>query len=309
MRTPSRIALSASTICQLNCPLCTVSYRKNGKADANGPGWGHLKFIDFKKLLDQNPQIRSAELSWKGEIFLNPELKNIIEYAYKRGVELRADRGVNLNNVSKDTLECLVKYKFKSLTISLDGASQKVYKIYRRNGDFNRVKKNIIIINYFKNKYSSELPYLTWQFIIFGHNEHEILKAKRFAACLGMKFKTRLSWDSTYSPAKNAYSREGFAKKYGHDYLSYACKDLITSPVINYDGMLFGCCENDRTSFGNVFKNGLSKCLSSKEYSRMIGVAFGIFKSSKDIPCYYCKIYKNNSGGMDQKRIKRGICG
>ena len=309
MKLPLKIRLCASTICQLGCVLCDAPHRKYTK----GPfAYGYLGFKNFKKLLDQNPQLKFIELSWKGEIFLNPELKDIIKYAYQQRVELSADGGVNLNDVSEEIIESLVKYKFKSLTISIDGASQKIYSLYRVNGDFDTVIKNIILINHYKKKYNSALPHLCWQFIVFDHNKHEILAAKKNANSLNMAFKTKLSWDSRYSPVKNKnllsdetgleiVSREAFLQKYGYNYMKRACRQVIFEPAINFDGTLFGCCLNSNFPFSNIFVHGLRKSLSDKRYMHMIGVVLGRVKPNPDIYCYHCSVYKNSI--RDRKKL------
>ncbi|MBI2134868.1 hypothetical protein HYU09_02680, partial [Candidatus Woesearchaeota archaeon] len=130
------VRLEASSVCQLRCPACTTGNRRNKEGVI---GWGILKFTDFKKFIDNNPSVKNIELSNYGEIFLNRDLKNIIKYAYEKGVFLSAGNGVNLNNISEEIIECLVKYKFKHLLVSIDGASNDTYKIYRIGGDFDRV--------------------------------------------------------------------------------------------------------------------------------------------------------------------------
>ena len=185
---PKRIRIEACSLCQLNCPACTTR-RLEKKAPKD---WlGYLKFDDFKKFVDDN-KFDEIELSNNGEIFLNPELDEIIKYAYYKDISLTAGNGVNLNTVSEATLENLVKYKFKKMTVSLDGATPETYKIYRVGGDFNKVIDNIKKINYFKKKYNSEFPKLTWQFIPFGHNEHEILLAKKKAQELNISDTTNM---------------------------------------------------------------------------------------------------------------------
>ena len=180
---PKKIRLEACSLCQLNCPECqTRLHEKQAPKD-----WlGYLKYEDFKKFVDNN-KFREIELANKGEIFLNPELDEIIKYANLKGIRLTADTGVNFNDVSETTLENLVKYKFKRISISIDGATPETYSIYRRGGDFNKVINNIKKVNQFKEKYASEFPRLTWNFIVFGHNEHEIESAKKKAKELGMK--------------------------------------------------------------------------------------------------------------------------
>ena len=62
-------------------------------------GSGFLRFEHFRALLDENPQLQEIELANYGEIFLNPELLQIVTLAHERDVRLTADVGANLNDV------------------------------------------------------------------------------------------------------------------------------------------------------------------------------------------------------------------
>jgi hypothetical protein len=44
-------------------------------------GAGHLSLADFEALLDRNPLIEQVELSNYGEMFLNPQLADILDFA------------------------------------------------------------------------------------------------------------------------------------------------------------------------------------------------------------------------------------
>ena len=125
--------LEASSMCQLKCPLCETS---RGILKDRNIGWGYLKFEDFKKFVDNYPTIKTIELSNNGEIFLNPDLNKIIQYGYEKKINLTALNGCNLNTVKEELIESLVKYKFHDLSISIDGASNETYKIYRQGGSF-----------------------------------------------------------------------------------------------------------------------------------------------------------------------------
>ena len=84
-----RIRLEAATICQLACPSCPTT---QGVIKAQ-IGAGFLKFDQFRRIVDDNPRISEIELSNWGEIFLNPDIERIIEYAYRRNVALSAWNG------------------------------------------------------------------------------------------------------------------------------------------------------------------------------------------------------------------------
>jgi len=104
------IRLETSSICQLRCVTCPTGLRLTKNRVV---GWGYLKFDDFKKFVDENPKIKRIELSNWGEIFLNPELKDIIKYGYLKGISLTAGNGVNLNTISEEMIECIVKYQLR----------------------------------------------------------------------------------------------------------------------------------------------------------------------------------------------------
>jgi len=304
------INLEASSVCQLRCPSCP----NTTKAILPIVGSGFLRLSDFQKLIDENPWIKRIELSNYGEIFLNPDILEIIKHAYKRKVVLTADIGVNFNNVKSDVLEGLVKYKFRSMTISIDGASNETYKQYRIRGNYNKVIENIKQINLFKKQYQSKYPLLTWQYVVFGFNEHELPKAKKLADELNMVFSPKLSWDNEFSPVVNrevvrqeigAATRDEYKEKFGIDYKQSICHQLWDRPQINWDGKVLGCCRNFWGDFGgNVFTDGILECLNNEKINYARNMLLGRQESRDDIPCATCEIYLDM--GKKGNWLKRG---
>ena len=294
------VRLEGSSKCQLKCPLCLTGIGKHRNETV--VGWGHLKFADFKQFVDKHPYIRAIELSNYGEIFLNPEIKDILAYAYQQNVTLTAGNGVNLNNIKEDVIEALVKYRFGRMKVSIDGASEETYQIYRVGGSFEQVIRHIRRINYYKQYYGSKYPKMKWQFIIFGHNEQELPKARQMAAELGMSFKPKLNYktkkyavkDKDYVAQESGLgvaTVEDYEKQRNHLY-SPACLQLWTSPQINWDGRLLGCCVNFFGDFGNVFEQGLDKCLQGERYQYAKQMVLGEKPARDDIPCTRCKRYQ-----------------
>jgi MoaA/NifB/PqqE/SkfB family radical SAM enzyme len=76
------------------------------------------------------------ELSNYGEIFLNPQLPQILEYAHQRKVFLTVNNGVNLDSVKPEMVEAVVKYPLRAMSCSIDGASQETCERYRVRGNF-----------------------------------------------------------------------------------------------------------------------------------------------------------------------------
>lgn len=295
---PTSVRLCACSLCQLSCPACDTHFELDKK---NVLGRGYLRAKDFRRFVDNNPQVKEIELSHSGEIFLNPELEDIIRYAFEKDVALTAGTGVNLNNISRRMCESLVKYNFKLMKVSIDGANEKIYAMYRKGGSYSRVIENIKLINHFKKVYKSNFPIMQWQFIPFGHNEHQISLARKKATVLGMDFVLKLNAKPNFSPLKNielvrkqtglqAVTREEYKKEHGNVF-ALSCHELWTAPQINWDGKLLGCCSNLFVDMGNVFKSGLPKLLKSQRYLHTKQVVLGLKVPSKNIPCYWCLPY------------------
>jgi MoaA/NifB/PqqE/SkfB family radical SAM enzyme len=290
-----RIRLEASSACQLHCPSCTTA---NNAIPAIGRGF--LRSEKFRKLVEENRGIKEIELSNYGEICLNPDLLEIMKIAYANNITLRVDNGVNLNNVRPEVLEGFVKYRVKSITCSIDGASAETYAKYRVGGNYEAVIKHIETINMFKNQYRTNYPVLRWQFVVFGHNEHELSRARSLAKDLKMNFCAKLSWDSIFSPcssevAKREFhvsSREEYEKKSGKDYMQQTCHQLWDDPQINWDGRVLGCCMNYWKDFGgNVFDDGLVNALNNDTMQYARHMLLGLNDVRDDIPCATCHVY------------------
>lgn len=290
-----KIWLDASSRCQLKCPLCSTAKKETGIT-----GTGYLKFEAFRQFVNKHPLIKRIELSNWGEIFLNPDLEKILKYGYTHKIILTANNGANFNKANDAQIEALVKYQMQSMLVSIDGATQSVYQQYRIGGNIQHVIENIKRVNFYKHQYNQKIPFLKWQFILFGHNEDELPAAKKMAQDLGMQFDVKLNGDPDYSPIKNinqAVSESGY--KSWNDYLektgsirNHSCYQLWETPVINWDGKLVGCCRNRYGHFGNVFIDGIGKCIRSKKYVYTKKMLMGKVPPRDDIPCMSCRIFK-----------------
>ncbi len=278
--------MEATSACQLRCPACPTA---SGDA-APVIGRGHLRFADFQGLVDDNPDIAQIELSNYGEPFLNPELLEILAYAHLRGVRLTADNGVNLNTSRLAVLEGLVKYRFRSLTCSIDGATQETYSKYRVGGDSRAVMENLRTINAYKEEYGTPYPRLTWQFIVFAHNRHELEAARRLAKQLRMRFVAKLNWNEDSSGEEP--SRSAYRSRYGVEYMRGICHELWVMPQINWDGRILGCCRNFWGEFGgNAFADGVLAVSNSERIHYARGMLLGRTPPREDVPCSTCEQY------------------
>ncbi len=301
---PTSIRIDASTVCQLRCEGCGFQ-----KAGHRGLGGGFLTADKFRELLDSNPQIRRVELSNYGEIFLNPELIDIMRCAFEKGVALEAAMGVNFNTVSDEQLQALVDYRFSFISISIDGASQAAYAQYRIGGDFNRVIANIRRLQEIKELKGKKYPELQWQYVINEHNELEVGKAKEMARELNIPIVFKLNFMPSYQPTNREYlsretgldclTRAEWLDKHHEPYLSEDCLQMFDDPQFNWDGKLLGCCRVEHDAYGtNLFEDGLVGSLQSPRFvlaKELLLQRNPSPRKYKDLPCWSCPLRKGRA--------------
>jgi MoaA/NifB/PqqE/SkfB family radical SAM enzyme len=247
--------------------------------------------------------LQEIELSNYGEVFLNPDLLRMFEHAAARNVVLHIGNGANFNYVRPDVLEGLVKYRVRTLRCSIDGATEETYQKYRVRGRLAKVLENLQALNVWKKTYQSALPQLTWQFVVFGHNQHEIQRAWRMAKALGMHFFLKLSWDPDFSPVDSEHlrqngmswtNREEYRQQTGVEYARSICHQLWQGPQINWDGRNLGCCYNYWGDFGgNAFRDGLEATFNHDRMVHARAMVQGRAEPRPDIPCTDCALYKS----------------
>jgi len=302
---PTTLTIEANASCQLRCPTCPTT----GSGYPPLVGSGYLRLDDLRNIIEGTPRIRTVSFDNRGELFLNKDLLGIMEYCAFKKVTMMADGGANLNHVGEGVLEGLVKYRFRSLACAIDGATPETYRLYRRGGDFDNVIDHIRQINRFKAQYDSPYPELSWQYVVFGHNEHELPLAKKMAKELNMSFRPKMSWDSEYSPVRDkkfvmaetgwpAVTREEFEQMTGANYVRDVCLALWESPRINWDGKVLGCCWNSWQDFGgNAFQDGFVNVVNSANMNLAREMLLGKRGPSEEVPCSRCEMYVRMRGG------------
>ena len=297
---PVAVQIDASSHCQLACPVCPTA---NGLTRPT-LGAGHLKLADFERLLDRNPQIRTVELSNYGEMFLNPQLPELLACAFERQVVVSGSNGVNLNFASDAALEAVVKYWVRALTCSMTALPRKPTRATGVNGNLARVLAHVDRIRDLRRTSGAAFPLLDWQFVVMGHNEHEIELARSMARARGMEFdpaphlERRLFARGGPRSGANptglgAAGREEFAKRRAWNIPAIFAHQLWHAPVINWDGRMLGCCVNYWGDFGvNVFVEGLDAAMrnSKLEYARRM--LLGGAEPQTGIPCTTCDQYQ-----------------
>ncbi len=221
---PFGIVLDPSNVCRLACPGCVHSTRSEALGLFDWPN-GTLRGQRFAELLSlYGPYGIGMYFCNYGEPLLNTGTPKLIRSA--KNHLLWTSLSTSLSVLRFDA-EAYVRSGLDFMVLSIDGATQPVYGRYRRNGDLELVLRNVRSLVSARRDLGRGTPVLSWNFLAFEHNVHEIPAAERMARRLGVdQFRvvrpfdvswddpevrpaavtprvTRLRWFSTSNPAAN----------------------------------------------------------------------------------------------------------
>ena len=169
--------------CNLACPGCVHSARSRQFGLFQWES-GLLSPDRFASLLSRyGPYAIEIMLCNYGEPLLNPNTPSFIRLA--RTWLLRTGLSTNLTAKRFDAA-AYVASGLDFMTVSLDGATQSVYERYRKNGDLELAFRNLRSLIAARSAAGKRTPIVSWQFLAFEHNAHEIEAAIAIARELGV---------------------------------------------------------------------------------------------------------------------------
>lgn len=169
--------------CNLACPGCVHSSRSK---DLHLFDWtsGMLAPEFFAAFLDRyGPYAVQITLCNYGEPLLNPHTPEFIRLA--KNYLLLTTLSTNMTAPRFDA-DSYAASGLDFMTVSLDGATQGVYERFRKKGDLELAFTNIRSLVEAKRRLGKSRPFISWQFLAFEHNKHEIGSAREIARDLGV---------------------------------------------------------------------------------------------------------------------------
>lgn len=264
---PLKLTFDATNVCQLRCPLCPTGLQMQYR------DIGHAHLHMFQHLIEEvGDYVFFLDFFSWGEPLLNPRIEEFIRLA--RAKKIVSIMSTNLSlPLTDERIDRLVTSGLNHLIVSLDGASADTYATYRRKGKFDLVISNIRRISAAKRRLGQTFPVITWQFLVFRFNEHEIDKATAMAADIGAdritfrapyldegRFELSAadkqaiaSWTPQSPLYQIALLNEALAAK-----SKSRCGWHYMSAAINWDGTVASCDTTfeKRDDFGTIGKNG-----------------------------------------------------
>ncbi len=237
---PLALGVEVTNNCNLSCPECITG------ADLLKRSRGYMDIELFERVVSQlGPYLYNINLYFQGEPMLHPDFFSFIA----RSGNIPTVVSTNGHFLTKGNSDKIVRSGLKKLIISLDGADQKTYSIYRKGGNFNKVIEGIKNVAKAKRFFRSPMK-LEIQVLVNKLNECQVPELKEFArgvqASLRLKSMQVVNSDEAgrWMPVDKKYKR--YYLKHGSyilkSHLPDRCARLWFNPVITWDGIVLPCC-------------------------------------------------------------------
>ena len=262
---PFTFIIEPTNLCNLRCPECPV-----GLKELNRP-IGLMKQTEYQKTIDD-----IADYCWhlllffQGESFINPDIINMINYAYQKKIYTVISTNAN-RLASHEFSDELAASKLGQMILSIDGASDEAYTIYRQAGKFDRVIKGIRYFMETRKRLNKQYPRVYLQFIVMKHNEHEMGDIKKLGKELGVDkviYKSpqvlelgRAGDIMPKNPKFQRYTKVNGTYRLKGSYTGY-CKKIWYGSAFTWDKTVIPCCFDKDADFplgdlrnGSTFEN------------------------------------------------------
>ena len=185
---PKHVQVEVTTFCNMNCLSC-------GRRDIIEKPY-HMQFAELKKIFDAI-QPHNINLSGLGEPLLNPDIFKMIAYCKSKGAVVNFPTNLN---VSSKLIPKLVEAGPQQIKVSIDSATPETYRKVRKANAFERIQKNIHLINTLKQEYNLQHPEIRFNFALQKANIGELPQVLSLASELGV--------DTVYIQDLNYFSIE-----------------------------------------------------------------------------------------------------
>jgi MoaA/NifB/PqqE/SkfB family radical SAM enzyme len=188
---PYIMDIDPTSICQLRCPLCPTgannARRKAGDSPYIERSATRLERGVLDSILDECGDLLfyCHFFNW-GEPLLNENLPQFIRSAHERNIYTKFDTNFSLRYGDKK-LKDLILSGLDELAVSIDGFSQQTYEQYRVGGRFDLAFGNLKRLVKMRDQLGIDLK-VSWNFIIFSFNEHEMNDVAAFCQDQNINF-------------------------------------------------------------------------------------------------------------------------
>jgi radical SAM protein with 4Fe4S-binding SPASM domain len=275
---PSSILVETTNRCILKCPVCATPWSMTRPK-------GDFPYAQFRKLLDQiGWKLEDCDFGWSGEPFLNPDLLQMVALCARRGIFTHiATNGMFLEKYAAE----IISSGLHSINVGLDGVNQKMLETYRVGADFGRIVRGVDKLIREKRTIESDRPHVTLQMLIMKHTEEAIdefielaeelkvddvlLKSFNIEEGFWLSQAEKQRMADKFIPNNERFRRmrcQQGCYSINEQVSAAKCTEVITTPVILWDGGVAVCCVDfeARVTFGNINTTSFKDIWLSEPY-------------------------------------------
>lgn len=274
---PVAAFIEPNLYCNLQCPACPTGLRLGLRPTVS---------IDeelFKATIDEigDYVFQLYMYNW-GEPLLHKRTPEMIAYAKKKEISILLSTNLSIK-LTDDYIDRLVLSGLDRMLVSIDGVTQDSYAKYRRNGNLELVRENMMRIQRARQRLGKQTPTLVWQFLVFKHNEHEIEQAralhKEWGAdefIVGGAEMPMEPYNEGFEPSTipeyNIYHPDHLLQKESERQITgdRACAWLYGVFVLNPNGRVAPCCAtaSEKHDFGEYHKGDFFTVWNNETFRR-----------------------------------------
>lgn len=216
-----RIFLEPTVVCNLNCRGAVCS--KDSKILASRSRHYFPRDELLPMLVPVGKQLIRIDFFNYGDPFCHPEAVSMLKDIKASFPGIYLYTSTNGLLLTDEKMVGLIRSGLDEITFSVDGADQKTYERYRRNGQFPRVLAIMRRFMELRRQDGAETPFVNWRYILFRWNDssRQMNKARRLARKIGLD---RLTWEITDHP-EDAFSRKFFPGTRGWERIRFEIWD------------------------------------------------------------------------------------
>lgn len=168
--------------CNLKCMMCHFS------TDLDNEPAVIMSLDLFEKIAGEVfPKTRRLHLSCSAEPLIIPDFFKYLGIVNRYSIPHTkiATNGLLLD---EKMILAIIEADITQIGVSIDGVTKETYERVRRGSNFEKVMKNIYLLQSLKEKLGKNKPLLTFNFTLMRSNIHELVKFIKLAKELGVDF-------------------------------------------------------------------------------------------------------------------------
>lgn len=199
---PELVTIETSTICNLKCPMCSLSI----ETDCHRPAYISKNTIE--KIKDVITNATQLQLHGIGEPFLSEGFFECLKYISSNPNSWSVVNS-NFLLVNEEVVSKLLCSNLKEVCISIDSFDRDTYKKIRRGGNLVKLISNINLFISNRNKLQKTFPILTSNMTLMRSNIDQICHFIDTSISLGIS--ATKTWPmNDYGPNNAKYKKEDF---------------------------------------------------------------------------------------------------